>query len=255
MMETAVAAPRSVVMLGLDLPPVTRTVGWLRADIADVVDAYRTWQEPIVARRGGTVEQRTIPAPTIRAALCDHLAPLVSGGATRHLFLPTRDGTGTAFVDNGVNGTDAFPVCSELSIRLGCSAARVVLVRDDPSAPVFGATILETFVPDDGPGLNYGRVVSATNDGGRWRFHSSGDPFPFEDLTHYRARRIRDRFPPDLQAAYLDELDIPVLQADRFEPARGVIVERTSIASTKPAVTPLQGCAAPAEGLGSTEEA
>jgi hypothetical protein len=53
------------------------------------------------------------------------------------------------------------------------------------------------------------RTLAATATDGRWEWDSSGDPFPFEDLDRYEARRIRDRFDRPLLLRYLTALGIP----------------------------------------------
>lgn len=60
----------------------------------------------------------------------------------------------------------------------------------------------------------YLRSIAAANDGGRWVFETSGDPFPFEELGRYKARRKRDRFPPQLLWQYLQEMGVPRLSDD-----------------------------------------
>lgn len=50
-----------------------------------------------------------------------------------------------------------------------------------------------------------GRVVSASNDGGRWVFDQFGEPFPFEKVERYQERRVRDRFTFEMLKEYLPE--------------------------------------------------
>lgn len=52
----------------------------------------------------------------------------------------------------------------------------------------------------------YRRSIAAMNDGGRWIFEQSGQPFLFEDISSYNAHRKRDRFTKEMLAAYLDGL-------------------------------------------------
>jgi hypothetical protein len=90
---------------------------------------------------------------------------------------------------------------------LKCKALRATAIaeRDDS----FAATVLEVFEPDAEPPLACKRTISAANDGGTWRFSQSGPPFPFEDITAYRQRSIRERFTTTLLYRYLDRLKVP----------------------------------------------
>ncbi|XXF78223.1 hypothetical protein P2318_00255 [Myxococcaceae bacterium GXIMD 01537] len=92
---------------------------------------------------------------------------------------------------------------------LGCRGLRVVAVphtlRKDKGR--YGAVILDVFSPlETGP--EYLRALEAVNDGGRWVFECSGEPFPFEQLERYKARRVRDRFTFDMLKQYLHHLGL-----------------------------------------------
>ncbi len=43
---------------------------------------------------------------------------------------------------------------------------------------LYGAAILEVYGPHQTDWLNYLRTLDAANDGGRWGFGQSGEPFP-----------------------------------------------------------------------------
>ncbi|WNG43884.1 hypothetical protein F0U60_07085 [Archangium minus] len=79
---------------------------------------------------------------------------------------------------------------------LGCRGMRVVAVphtlRQDKGR--YGTVIFELYGPQQTDWLNYLRTIYAMNDGGRWVFGQSGEPFPFEKLEQYQARKVRDRF-------------------------------------------------------------
>jgi len=67
------------------------------------------------------------------------------------------------------------------------------------------------------------------NDGGRWVFGQSGEPFPFEKLEHYQARRVRDRFTFDMLKDYLRHLGLSPFEEDFYLPAGAPawLVEKT----------------------------
>ena len=46
------------------------------------------------------------------------------------------------------------------------------------------------------------------NDGGRWIFETSGEPYDFEQIERYAAKRKRDRFTHEMLAEYLAHFGI-----------------------------------------------
>jgi hypothetical protein len=64
---------------------------------------------------------------------------------------------------------------------------------------------------------------------GRWVFDECGEPFPFEKLEQYQARRVRDRFTFDMLKEYLLHLGLSPFEESFYLPS-GVpawLVERT----------------------------
>jgi hypothetical protein len=69
-----------------------------------------------------------------------------------------------------------------------------------------------------GPDGNFIRTIYSSNDGGKWVFGEMGDPFEFEDLAVYKARKIRDRFTPEILEKYLKELGLDAFNEDFYLP-------------------------------------
>ncbi|HEY0096744.1 MAG TPA: hypothetical protein VGB96_20600 [Archangium sp.] len=92
----------------------------------------------------------------------------------------------------------------------------------------YGAVMLEVYGPHQTDWLNYVRALGASNDGGRWVFDQSGEPFPFEKLEQYQARRVRDRFTFDMLKEYLRHLGLSPFEEDFYLPdgAPAWLVER-----------------------------
>jgi len=169
----------------------------------------------------------------------------------RYLFVPT-DSEWVAYFDNGWRGTDAASVVSSMAQKLKCEGLRVVAVEDGSVYPglssggAYGASIFELYGPNNTDFLNYIRTIACANDGGRWVFHQGGTPFPFEDQTSYRARRIRDRFPLSLLRQYLGELHVRAFEEGFYMPpgSNAVLIEKVgtvapnvreyNLSSTKP---------------------
>lgn len=193
--------------------PITTGIGFLECDAKMAADAFEEWQRPIQATRGVRLQRRELTGDL--PARLESLLPLTSHEARRFLFSPTS-GKWTAYLDSGWRGTDAFSVVSYLAATIGCSGIRAVSVphtiRKTPAGERgrYGATILEVYAADSSgcSFLNTQRSIFAANDGGRWKFGEQGQPFDFEQLDRYKARRIRDRFTPELLDEYLQHLGV-----------------------------------------------
>ncbi len=109
----------------------------------------------------------------------------------------------TSYFANGLLGSDVFPPVSRIAATQRCTGLRVV------KAPK--ATIFEAYeCPERGGSItNHRRTIYAARDG-RWTFGSTGDPYPFENVSNYEAKTIRDRFTPDLLDAFLEGLGAPL---------------------------------------------
>src|SRR4029077_7736304 len=92
--------------------PITSTIGFVQAPCARTVESYLQWQVPLKRGWGRTVSASAV-AGDLRTLL-RHLDPLRRTEPSRVLFVPTA-GEWTAFFDNLVSGTDAFPVLRHLT--------------------------------------------------------------------------------------------------------------------------------------------
>ncbi len=181
--------------------PVTHDMGLIQAPVDQVVAALRGWHSSL----GMTYIRRDVV--TSLADAFDALPPL-SAEMRRRLFVATTAGW-TACFQSGISGSDPFPATNHLSTEL----LHVLGMRvcSTPSVAQWPATIWEVYAPVELggiPPLCYRRSVEAANDGGRWVFEMSGEPFPFEQLDQYRLPRTRDRFTRELLREYLAEFDL-----------------------------------------------
>jgi hypothetical protein len=213
------------------LSPITGEIGFIEAAAKDVADAFVAWQAPIQKRRGVDLVVRQV-----RGSLDEvlrMLLPLTSVERRRYLFVPTNSAW-TAYLDNGSEGTDAFSAMSFLARQMGCRGLRVVHIedtiqgRDRDARGRYGATILEIYGPVDTDFLNYVRSVAVANDGGRWVFTEAGERQPFEEIDRYAARRVRDRFTPDMLHRYLRALGLRAFDEDFYLPdgAPAALIEK-----------------------------
>jgi len=147
----------------------------------------------------------------------EQLLPL-TGPRVRELWVDAGDYC--VFFDNFVNGSDPQTVV-DLSRTHQLRAFRVSAHPDTELS--YGQTRLDVYGPEGKPPLGYVRVISATNDGGRWSWDVSGEPLDFERVEYYQKRRIRDRFPSWLLEEYCMELSIPVFE-ESFYGSRGLLI-------------------------------
>ncbi|MFL5352616.1 hypothetical protein [Archangium sp.] len=198
--------------------PVTSEIGFLETDAEHAARAYAAWQAGLPVLRGVAVEVRPVMAGSLEQAL-SALLPLTDSETQRHLFIPTRS-PWTAFVENGWRGTDATGPMRYMARTLGCRVLRVVAVpntlRGDKGR--YGAVSLAMYGPHQTEWLNYIRAVNVVNDGGRWVFDQFGEPFSFEKLEQYQARRVRDRFTFDMLREYLHHLGLSPFEESFYLP-------------------------------------
>jgi len=199
--------------------PVTSTMGFLELGAEQAAQAFATWQRGLVASQGFTFE--VCPASGSLEQVLSSLLPLSGGETQRRLFIPTRSAW-TAYVCNQWTGTDAASPMSVMAGRLSIRGLRVVAVphtlRGDRGR--YGAVMLDVFGPKQ-PGKlnNYVRALGASNDGGRWVFDESGEPFAFEQVEKHQERRVRDRFTFDMLKDYLRHLGLSPFEEDFYMPA------------------------------------
>jgi hypothetical protein len=208
--------------------PVTSEIGFLEIEVERAARAFAEWQGKLMAPRSISVVMRPVSG-TLDQVL-SALLPLTGGERRRHLFMSTRS-PWSAYVDNAPGGTDAASAMAYMARTVGCRGLRVVAVphtlRKDKGR--YGAVMLEVYGPHRTNWLNYLRTIYASNDGGRWVFGQSGEPFPFEKLEQYQARRVRDRFTFDMLKEYLRHLGLAPFEEDFYLPggAPAWLVEKT----------------------------
>jgi hypothetical protein len=178
--------------------PVTHDFGLIEAPLENVVAALLAWHRSI----GIDYERKEIT--TSSAAAFDSLPPL-SIGKQRKLFVHTTSDW-TAYYQNGIQGSDPFPVTNYLAKTMGVLGMRVCSTE----AP-YPANIWEVYAPESlggVPPLCYLRSVAAMNDGGPWVFDLSGTPFEFEQVDSYTKPKKKDRFTRDMLCDYLAHFGI-----------------------------------------------
>jgi len=210
--------------------PVTSTMGFLELGAEQAAQAFATWQKGLPTSRDSTLE--VLPVSGTLEQVLSSLLPLSGGETQRHLFIPTRSAW-TAYVSNQWTDTDAASPMSVMARRLSIRCLRVVAVPHTlrkHGGGRYGGVMLGVYGPEQ-PGKisNTVRFVGASNDGGRWVFDQSGEPFPFEQVEQYQARRVRDRFTFEMLKDYLRHLGLSPFEQDFYMPpgSRAWLIQKT----------------------------
>ncbi len=132
----------------------------------------------------------------------DALAP--GPALSREAMIPC--GRWTLLLNNTPLGTDVGLLPSRAAEMLGCRAIRAVSVEDTARFP---GRILDVYSPHSSDVFKLERSIAAANDGGRWVFETSGEPYDFEDQSAYRRRPKASRFTGQMLAEYLESLGVP----------------------------------------------
>lgn len=199
--------------------PLTFIIGFFESPLEMVIDAYLTWTK----KNHRTVEIRPVDGGL--SSGLSHLEPL-SMPPRRHLLLSTES-QWTAYFDNGINGPDPRTPVMYLTQRLHCRGVVITCVphtfNDDDGTGAYGGVQFEMFAPEPREFLNYERSVSAVHDGSRWCFHTQGAVQPFEQVEQYSARKIRDRFTPEMLESYGSALGLRIFD-ETFYRGPGLLV-------------------------------
>lgn len=190
--------------------PVTQDFGLVRGALPEVAEAYRTlFDEPPL--------RLDVKVDSVAEAF-EALAPLTHA-MSRTLFLATASDW-VAFFRNGTKGSDPFMPMWHLARRHGYLSMRVCATPEGARWP---GVIWEVYAPPSlgGDADCCRRSICASNDGGRWTFHESGERFGFERPESYGLRRKRDRFTRAMLVDYLREFGVPGLDDRLFAGAAG----------------------------------
>jgi hypothetical protein len=215
--------------------PVTSEMGFLELGAEQAAQEFAMWHRGLAISRGSTIE--VLPVSGSLEQVLSSLLPLTGGEPQRRLFIPTRSAW-TAYVSNQWTGTDAASPISYMAERLGIRCLRVVAVPHTPrknQGVRYGAVMLGVYGPEQ-PGKisNTVRALGASSDGGHWVFDQSGEPFPFEQVEQYRARRVRERFTFEMLKDYLRHLGLSPFEEDFYMPpgSRAWLVQKTGPSTT-----------------------
>jgi len=192
--------------------PTSETIGLIEADTV----AFMTW---LTGALGHGWSYHDVGGGSVSSLLAK-LDPRESGPLSKYLLLQLGGWTGV--LTDGPLGTDLGVIPSRVARDLMVTAVRATAV--DPGSVSFYATVFEVFDHQSSDPQLSRRSIYAADDGGRWRFGQTGDPFPFEELDAYSRRRVRDRFTPEMIRTYLRALGAPEVTLE--SEVTGFIIDR-----------------------------
>ena len=210
--------------LGGRFVPLTFSIGFIEKPLAFVGDEYLRWSR----EHQSAVE--VVPIEGRLPSVLPKLEPLTT--LPRRTLLLATQSPWTAYFDNGIEGPDPAPPVVYLIQKLHCRGLVATCVphtlttETGSNTGTYGAVQFELFAPERREFLNYERSVGAIYEGGRWRFDANGSIQPFEDVSRYTARRITDRFTPEMLQRYCEALGVRIFDEDFYRGPGLLVVTR-----------------------------
>jgi hypothetical protein len=197
-----VAPATDGVLLGGRFPRSTATIWFIRAPLDRV---QRAW----VKQRRRKLRRKFPRLWTEHTGSLEQLLGLLEQSTppgTRTLLVET-DGEWTAVFSPGAD--------SHGSSRLAGALGTMVIRTNWRAHVVVGGEIVQhgdcalwTWQSDGRHGTVSGRSIQASRQESRWVWNALREPFPFEDLSRYERRLVRDRFDLGLLNEYCRQLGI-----------------------------------------------
>lgn len=199
--------------------PVTTGFSIVGARLDEVVDHWITWQRGIWEMNGFKMPVQHIDGP-----LSDKLDALLPLDSWARLMTQTRDGRIAIFANFGqYDGSSDAPYLANYFkrdvLRVAMTKSRKWRDTNLTESTQFGWQDYGTKT-DHWVGHKF-RGISATKED-RWTWHEGGTPFPWEETEAYTAKRIKDRFTPEMLERYAKHMGVDLLDPEYYS-GRAVI--------------------------------
>lgn len=205
--------------------PLTDSIFFLKAEIDTFNESFQKWHKSIDIKY--SEEKITGKFSDIISCLLPITVPII----TKYLIIPTKS-EWLAFFDNGILGTDGSApsyISEEIircqMIRSNCSDKGVVLEYRDPRQSKYKDEYgIEHYQNDR---YIYYSGLEAKG----YKFKTSGQPFPFEDLERYKIKPLKKRFDCELLKKYLLEFNIDAFNPDFYLPKdkKGILLTKKGL--------------------------
>lgn len=185
--------------------PLTGTIGFIMAPASHVAQMFHRWQAPLYRKTNISLEITPVPFLSFDDIMT-LLQPMTSR-ASKWLFVPVGQNI-TALFSNCWTGLDPSPI-SALSVKhCKTKGIRMTMVKHGHRGKKYDSRIIEVFSADGEKPFRIERSVFCSNDGGKWKFGSTGKLYPFENKSNYERKIIKDRFSDDDVWAFMNYFKI-----------------------------------------------
>lgn len=171
--------------------PITTTIGFIEAKPLEVATAFYDWQAPLFRKTTSPLEIEALDSIIFEEAMGK--LSLLTSRASRWIFLPAGSSY-TAMFSNCARGLDPSPISPLAVKRCGTKGFRVTATKRSHRGKKYSSRIVEAFSPDSSEPFNCERSIYCANDGGKWKFGSTGNPYSFENLVKYELQPVKERF-------------------------------------------------------------
>ena len=206
-------------LLDNTLAPLTFACGFLELPFSVAGNEFVSWRKTCPQ---GVEKKEDVCAPLPDALRL--LAPLTT--CPERILLLEAGPSWTAYFDNSINGPDPSSPIGHLSQALKCHGLRIDCqpkIVKNKKIMRYGAVIFELFGPEQTDWLNQVRTIALVGDYNGWTFETGGEPLPFETPEKYKAKRMVDRFTPEMLEEYVAALGIRLFDTDFYGP-HGVLI-------------------------------
>ena len=194
-------------LLGDNLAPLLQDLAFVHAERDEVVRAWLEFSGPLLRAHG--VEYSSTVVQGSLEQVVRQLEPLSMPTRERYLFIPCKNNW-TLVRDNGVVGSDAVSLLHGTVSRTRQQGVRLCV-----NAPLdaerrrrqIRSVIWEVFEVGDGIAAKSRRSL-AVQKTSSWHWVSTGNPLVFEDTAAYSAKKIGDRFTPEMLDRYAQAMGI-----------------------------------------------
>lgn len=187
--------------------PVSIAMSFVNGNYDDIMNFSRNHYDKIFTDR-----EYRVKFEIVDGSLEKKLRALRPLNARKNLVTQTKDGGIAYFSNNPVTPTvDSEPNLWSEKFNL----RQIWIMIDDVQTSDHVGSVQFNY-RDYSITPNRKRSVYAYKDG-RWSFDQHWEPFPFEDLEAYKARRIKDRLTPDMVERYCQEFGIEPFDPDFYE--------------------------------------
>lgn len=190
--------------------PITGTIGFIESDAQKAAQAFFSWKDRTYSRDGRNLRIMRRESKSLETCF-DTLLPL-NTRTSRWVFIETKSNW-CAYIENFWRGTDPTPIAPLAGLRLKCRGIRCTNSPYGSSPAVIFEVYKSSWSNDGG---NTERAVWAMKDGGGWEFDCIGEPYGFEQVERYSAKRKRDRFTSEMLEQYLKEFGISPFNASFY---------------------------------------